>query len=111
MRVGSILQVSFRHSIYASQVEEVFLIRANGFELNQLRYSEARLVDFYGHEAATRDNGAWIVTPAPAFLPELKLNLSADAAMSLGVEGETFNLPPDRAYRITVGPCNDHRYE
>ncbi len=109
--LGSALHLNFIHSIYASQVEEIFLIRANGFELTQLRYGEARLVDFYGHEAARRDNGMWIVTPAPAFLPALHLNLSVDALMSVRAGDQKITLPPAAAYRVTVGDCNDHGHD
>ena len=77
------MRLSFRHSIYGSQVEELFALRREGFQLTQLRYSEARLVDFYGYENAELENGAWVVNPPPVLLPSLSLSTSADAAMSL----------------------------
>lgn len=109
--LGHTLHLNFTHSIYASQVEEIFLIRENGFELTQLRYSEARLVNFYGHEAARRDHGVWIVTPTAALFPALNLNLSADAVMSLRVEAEQLAMQPARAHRVSVGACNGHGHD
>src|SRR3989338_598453 len=59
--VGEELRLSFRHSIYGSKVEEQFRITEDGLETTELRYSEARLVEFYGYDAARLDRGWWIV--------------------------------------------------
>lgn len=104
------LQLSFRHSIYGSQIDEVFSPLADGFQLTQLRYGEARLVEFYGHENAQQKNGVWIVTPAPTVLPSLHLRSSTAAAMSLRIDraptGEPVVIPVYGAARLTVAPCD-----
>ncbi len=109
IRLGSTLRLSFRHSIYGSQVEEVFALRRAGFELMQLRYGEARLVEFYGHDNAQFEDGVWIVKPALALLPALNLQLSADAAMSLRIadrsEPSELLLLPAGALRLSVASC------
>ena len=100
VRPGGAMRLSFRHSIYGSQVEELFALRRDGFQLTQLRYSEARLVDFYGYENAELENGAWVVNPPPVLLPSLSLNTSADAAMALYLDRhddyQTARDPTDR---------------
>lgn len=111
VRLKSTIRLSFRHSIYGSQVEELFTVRQSGFELTQLRYSEARLVDFYGYENAKHENGVWIVMPVPTRFPSLSLNSSADASMSLRLEQQPGLLQPilqpGRALRLTVAACKD----
>ncbi|MGH7851796.1 MAG: hypothetical protein ACREP3_00015 [Candidatus Binatia bacterium] len=111
VRLKSTLRLSFRHSIYGSQAEELFTVRRNGFELTQLRYSEARLVDFYGYENAKHKNGVWIVAPVPALFPSLSLNSSADASMSLRLEQQPDLvqpiIQPGSALRLTVAACKD----
>src|SRR5262245_8083259 len=105
---GGTLGLRFQHSIYRSYVEEVFLIRTNGFELAQLRYDEARLVEFYGYEKSTIENAAWLVQPPPTVFPALNLQ-SSDASMSLHLadseRAQTITLEPDSAIQLTVGPC------
>jgi hypothetical protein len=111
VRFGSTLRLNFRHSIYRSQVEELFAVRQNGFELTQLRYGEARLVDFYGYENAKHENGLWVVTPTPALLPSLSLILSADASMSLHFDRQANSkrlvIQPGSALRLTVATCEN----
>lgn len=109
VRLGDALRLKFRHSTYGSQVEEIFSLRRDGFELTQLRYGEARLVDFYGYENGKNENGMWVVTPAPALIPALNLILSADAAMSLHFDrsnnSEPLTIQPTGALRLTVASC------
>lgn len=109
VRLGGTLRLSFRHSIYSSQVEEVFVLRRDGFELIQLRYAEARLVEFYGYENAHQENGVWVVTPATTLLSSLNLTLSGDAAMSLHfdqrADAEQLVIHPGSAYRLTATSC------
>jgi hypothetical protein len=108
--LGGTLRLSFRHSIYGSQVEEVFALRPGGFQLTQLRYGEARLVEFYGHESAARDNDAWVVTPAPIYLSSLDLKSSSNAAMSVRFDESAFAkpllIPPRGTLRLTVAACD-----
>ncbi|MGZ8479747.1 MAG: hypothetical protein ACXW6K_17290 [Candidatus Binatia bacterium] len=109
MDLGGAMRLSFRHSIYGSQVEEVFSLRRDGFQLTQLRYSEARLVDFYGYENADLENGAWVVNPPPVLLPSLNLNISADATMALyfdrRYDSKPLTIRPTGALRLTVASC------
>jgi hypothetical protein len=109
VRLAGIMRLSFRHSVYGSQVEEVFSVRRDGFELSQLRYGEARLVEFYGHENSQHAAGVWIVTPRPTLLPFLNLNISSDAAMSLHFghpyDANQFAIQPGSALRLTVASC------
>jgi hypothetical protein len=106
---GGTLRLSFRHSIYGSQVEEVFSLGPSGFHLTQLRYGEARLVEFYGHESASRDNDAWVVTPAPIHLSSLNLTSSSNA-MFVRFDESAFAkplmIPPAGALRLTVAACD-----
>ena len=111
VRLGNTLRLTFRHSIYGSQVEEVLALRRDGFQLTQLRYAEARLVDFYGYENAEHKNGLWVVTPAPTLLPSLNLILSADASMSLHFDRQANSkqlvIQPGSALRLTVATCEN----
>jgi len=108
---GGAMRLSFRHSIYGSQVEELFALRREGFLLTQLRYSEARLVDFYGYENAKQENGAWVVRPLPVPLPSLSLNSSADDAMTLHLDGhgdaKPLAIQLTGALRLTVASCKN----
>ncbi|HSQ11814.1 MAG TPA: hypothetical protein VLM90_02310, partial [Candidatus Deferrimicrobium sp.] len=109
VQLGGAMRLSFSHSIYGSQVEEVFSLRRDGFQLTQLRYSEARLVDFYGYENAELENGAWVVNPPPVLLPALNLKISADAAMALYLDrrydSKPLTIRPTGALRLTVASC------
>ena len=112
--LGSLLRLSFRHSIYGSRVEEVFALRRDGFLLTQIRYGEARLVDFYGYENAERENGAWVVNPPPVLLPSLSLNTSADGAMSLQLDRHDDTKPlaiqTTGALRLTLASCRNNAH-
>ena len=107
--LGSKLRLSFLHSIYGSRIDEVFSVIPDGFRLTQLRYSEARLAEFYGHEFASHINDAWVVTPAPVFLSSLNLR-SSGAAMSLHFDQspnvKQVMIPPGGALRLTVASCD-----
>lgn len=109
INLGDTLRVKFRHSIYGSRVEEIFSLRRDGFELIQLRYSEPRLLDFYGHENAKHENSSWIVTPAPTLIPALSISLSSDAAMALhfdrSANSELVTIQPTGTLRLTVASC------
>jgi hypothetical protein len=111
INLGGTLRLSFRHSIYGSHVEELFALRRDGFQLTQLRYTEARLVEFYGHENARHENGLWIVKPTVALLPALVLRASPDAAMSLVFDrhpnATRIDIQPGSALRLTVASCKD----
>ena len=110
--LGSMLRLSFRHSIYGSRVEELFALRRDGFLLTQLRYGEARLVDFYGYENAELDNGAWVVNPPLVLLPSISLNTSADGAMSLQLDRHDHTkqhaIQTTGALRLTLASCRNN---
>ena len=109
--VGDKLSLMFTHSIFGSQVEEHFRIGATAFQLTELRYTEPRLVEFYGHESARREAGGWVVRPKPILLPSLNLNLSADASMSLHfdrhADSKQLVIQPGSALRLTVATCEN----
>jgi hypothetical protein len=107
--LGSVMRLKFRHSIYGSEVEEIFAMQHDGFHLTQLRYGEARLVDFYGHENARFDRDVWVVSPAPRRFQSLNLTTSAETPMSLYFENQSQFNPlisqSSGALRLTVASC------
>ena len=107
--LGSAMRLSFRHSIYNSQVEERFALYRDGFQLVELRYGEARLVDFYGHEHGRFDNGAWVVKPDRTPINQLNLRASRDAALSVifapPASDQQIVVHPNSALRLTVDEC------
>ena len=110
---GREMRLSFSHSLYGSRVEEVFHLLPLGFQLAELRYSEQRLADFYGHESTRYENRQWIVKPKPALFPSLNLRASADASMSLLFDERpnpvVLVVPADSAVRLTIIACKDGR--
>jgi hypothetical protein len=106
---GDQVRINFRHSIYGSAVEEILTVRAQGLQLTELRYGEARLVEFYGHERAYREHAVWVVRPAPVIFPELSFRASDAAAMNLSVLTQpkpiTLPVPPASALRIRLSSC------
>jgi hypothetical protein len=108
------VRLSFNHSLYGSAVDEVFQVQADGFHLIQLRYGEHRLVDFYGHESAKFERGAWIVTPQQRIFPALDLRASPDASMTIALvslrDQKRFVLRNVEALRIGVVSCNGTRH-
>jgi hypothetical protein len=107
--VGDALHLSFQHSIYGSEVEEQFQIAPGGFRANKLRYAELRLVDFYGHESATNEDGWWVVrNPGREFLT-LDLRASHEASLRITFLDQTISLQNDTALdgrlRLSVNAC------
>ena len=107
------LRLSFNHSMYGSAVEEIFQVQGDGFHLIQLRYSERRLVDFYGYESAKFVGGAWIVTPQQRIFPALDLHASPEASMTIALisplDPKRFVIQNIKALRIRVVSCNGTR--
>ena len=106
--VGDSLHLSFRHSIYGSEVEEQFQIAPGGFRANKLRYAAQRLVEFYGHESAINEDG-WIVhTPGREF-PTLDLRASRESSLRITFLDQTIALGNDTAIdgptRLAVSGC------
>ena len=100
---GDKLALAFTHSIYGTQVEEHFRIGAGAFQLFQLRYEELRLVEFYGHESARRENGWWVVDQVGRELAALDLRASQDASMRVTFRNREISLG-GRA-RLSVNAC------
>ena len=107
--VGDALHLSFRHSIYGSEVEEQFQVAPGGFRANKLRYAEQRLVEFYGHESATNEDGWWIVHNPGREFPSLSLRVSSEASLRITFLDQTISLRSDTAIdgraRLSVSAC------
>ena len=102
---GELLGIAFTHSIYGSQVEERFQINEASFESIDVRYSEARLVEFYGYESATRDGRWWVTRPARRKLQTLALRASQDSIVRISVGKHTVSLA-DGSARVALGRCS-----
>jgi hypothetical protein len=106
---GDNLHLSFRHSIYGSQVEEQFVVASKGFRANKLRYAELRLVEFYGHESATNEDGWWIVHNPGREFPTLELRASREASIRITFLDQIISLQNDTAIdgraRLSVSAC------
>lgn len=83
--LGDEVRLHFRHSLYGSQVEEHFRVAKDGFQSVRLRYAERRLVEFYGHEAARREEGWWVVEGDRRELSLLRLRVSPESGVELSV--------------------------
>ena len=111
--LGDEFNITFRHSIYGSQVEEQFRVTSHGFQLTELRYAEPRLVEFYGHEWATNEDGRWVVRKLGNVLASLDLHVSPGASIGV-VIGEKpaveHNTLSDGRARLTLSTCprSDH---
>ena len=110
-RAGSEARFSFQHSIYGTRVEEVFRLAPDAFQPIELRYAERRLAEFYGHEAAHFEKGAWVVRPRAAAVSSLALRTSSAAQMSLVLEQEQRSIriaiPADSVLQLTIVSCKD----
>ena len=110
-RLGDEARLSFQHSIYGSRVEEVFHLGPDAFHLTALRYSEPRLVEFYGYDSANYENGAWVVRPRSSAISSLNLRTTSAAPMSLVLEQEQRSIhiamPVDTVLRLTIASCKD----
>jgi hypothetical protein len=106
---GDELYLTFPHSIYGSQVEEHFRATSEGFQLNELRYAEPRLVEFYGHESAVKENGWWVVRKPGPLLAILDLRVSPGSWIGVifGTENLTVNHDPalDGRARLALSAC------
>ena len=107
--VGDAFHLSFRHSIYGSQVEEQFQVAPGGFRTNKLRYAELRLVEFYGHESATNEDGWWIVHNPGHEFRTLDLRASRASSIRITFLDQTISLRNDTAMdgraRLSVSAC------
>ena len=107
--VGDSLHLSFRHSIYGSEIEEQFQIAPRGFRANKLRYAELRLVEFYGHESATTEDGWWVVHASGREFLTLDLRVSREASIDIIFTGQTLSIRDNTAIsgraRLSVSAC------
>ena len=107
--VGDALYLSFRHSIYGSEVEEQFQVAPGGFRANKLHYAEQRLVEFYGHESATNEDGWWIVHNPGREFPSLDLRVSRESSLRIAFLDQTISRRTDTAIdgrvRLSVSAC------
>jgi hypothetical protein len=107
--VGDALNLNFRHSIYGSQVQEQFQVARTGFRANKLRYAELRLVEFYGHESATNEDGWWVVHNPGREFPGLDLRVSREASIRVTFSDQTISFQNDTALdgrlRLSVNAC------
>jgi hypothetical protein len=86
------LCLSFRHSVYGSTVVEAFSVGRDGLSLQQLRYSEARLADYYGYDHANRVGDLWIVEGDGRRHHRLSLRVSSESEMKLSVGSYAIDL-------------------
>lgn len=109
--IGSEIRLRFAHSIYGSRVEEIFRLGADAFHLAELRYAEPRLVEFYGHDRAIYENGAWVVRPRSAPISSLGLRTSSVVPISLVVEQEQRSIdlaiPANSALHLRIASCKE----
>jgi hypothetical protein len=101
---GDLLKIAFTHSIYGSHIEERYQIKSANFESVDVRYSEPRLVEFYGYESATRIGDWWVARPASHELPTIALRASSDSYIRITFRNYTFSLV-DSAARFSMGLC------
>jgi hypothetical protein len=107
--IGDKFHITFRHSIYGSQVEERFRVTSQGFQLTELRYAEPRLVEFYGHERAAKEDGRWVVQKLGTVLSSLDLHVSPGASIGVVIGAEKpaleHNTLSDGRARLTLSAC------
>jgi hypothetical protein len=112
--LGDNLQITFQHSIYGSEVEEQFQVTPGGFRINRLRYAELRLVEFYGHESATNEDGWWIVHNRGREFPTLDLRATHGSALRITFLDQTISLQNDTAVdgrlRLSVNACQGENH-
>ncbi len=106
---GEEVRLRFRHSLWGSLVEEGFRVVADGFELVWLRYAEARLAEYYGHEAARREGDWWVVAGDRRRLRTLTLRGSRESELEISVGSERIALwdqvERGDAIRLAVTAC------
>ncbi|MGH7770760.1 MAG: DUF1850 domain-containing protein [Candidatus Binatia bacterium] len=106
---GKEMRLSFRHSVYGSQVEEQFRITQNGFQIMKLRYAEPRLLEFYGHEYGRLEEGWWVVEGARRKIVTLELRVSQDSLLRIYLNRKTLSLSemvePGGLVRLGVTSC------
>ena len=107
--LGDKVDITFRHSIYGSQVEERFRVTSQGFQLTELRYAEPRLVEFYGHEWAVNEDDRWVVRKLGTVSASLDLHVSPGASIAVVIGAEKsaveYNTLFEGRARMTLSTC------
>ena len=112
--LGDKINITFRHSIYGSQVEEQLRVTSQGFQITELRYAEPRLVEFYGHEWAANEDGRWVVRKLGTVSARLDRPVSPGASIGVVIGAEKpaveYNTLSDGRARLTLSTCprSDH---
>ncbi len=113
VEAGAEAALSFRHSIYGSSVEERFVVAEDRLEPSRLRYSEARLAHFYGHDGARLDDGWWLVERKGPAIFSLHLRVSPESSLRLSAGSDAISLSelaePGGLVRVTVIPCKQSK--
>jgi hypothetical protein len=103
---GEVARLAFQHSVYGSAVEEEFVVESDGLRLVRVRYGEARLAEFYGHEHARRDGAWWVVDAVPRLHASISVRVSAGSGMRLVTPSTAIDLTEwvraGDAVRVTV---------
>lgn len=105
--VGDPVTLAFRHSIYGASVKEEFVVAEAGLRLVRLRYGEARVAEFYGHEDAQAEGDAWTVDGGGVLRPAIVVRASRTSEMRLRTRSTTVDLVDwidgdDESVRVTV---------
>jgi hypothetical protein len=107
--LGDELYLTIPHSIYGSQVEEHFRATSEGFQLTELRYAEPRLIEFYGHESAVKEDGWWVVPRRGPLFASLNLRVSPGSSIHVIFATEKLTVKHDSASdgraRLTLSTC------
>jgi hypothetical protein len=103
--------ISFRHSIYGTEVQEQFRITPTGFQTEKLRYAELRLAEFYGHDAAKFEQGWWTVNNSGSELRQLDIRVSQESAIEISFGERRIWLAENQRMgdhvRLSITSCGD----
>jgi hypothetical protein len=106
---GGVLRLNFFHSIYGSSVEERFRVTPEGFQPADLRYSDLRAAEYYGHGSARFEEDRWIVDSPARDLPALVLRVSDESFIRVSLSDRTWLIQKDAALgshvRLSVTQC------
>jgi hypothetical protein len=108
---GTGFAISFRHSIYGTEVQEQFRITPTGFQTDKLRYAEVRLAEFYGHDAAKFEQGWWTVNNSGNELRQLNVRVSKESAVEISLGERRIWLAENQRIgdhvRLSITSCGD----
>jgi hypothetical protein len=108
---GTGFTISFRHSIYGTEVQEQFRITPTGFQTDKLRYAELRLAEFYGHDAAKFEQGWRTVNNSGNELRQLDIRVSKESAVEISVGEGRIWFPENQRIgdhvRLSITSCGD----